>query len=52
MNVPSKASGNWRWRFSADMLTPELSGKLASLIEVADRWPQPVAQIINEEWAT
>ena len=52
MNVPSKANGNWRWRFSTDMLTPELSGKLASLVEVADRWPQPVAQIINEEWAT
>jgi 4-alpha-glucanotransferase len=51
MNVPSKPEGNWRWRFRPEMLRPELAGKLTGLAEVADRLPQPVSQILNEEWA-
>ena len=51
MNVPSLAQGNWCWRFSADILRPELARKLASLAEVCDRLPQPVPVIVNEEWA-
>jgi 4-alpha-glucanotransferase len=51
MNVPSKPEGNWRWRLRAEMLHPELSAKLSSLVEVADRLPRPIAQIANEEWA-
>ena len=31
MNVPSRGEGNWRWRFSADALRPELAQKLAAL---------------------
>jgi 4-alpha-glucanotransferase len=42
MNVPSLGEGNWRWRFSADLLRPELAKKLASLAEVSDRLPQPL----------
>ena len=50
MNTPSRDRGNWRWRFSAGMLRPELAQKLATLAEVSDRLPQPVpAQ--NEDWA-
>jgi 4-alpha-glucanotransferase len=51
MNVPSKPEGNWRWRFRAEMLRPELAGKLTELAEVADRLPQPMSQVDNEEWA-
>jgi 4-alpha-glucanotransferase len=51
MNVPSRPEGNWRWRFRAEMLRPELAGKLTELAEVADRLPQPMSQVDNEEWA-
>ncbi len=51
MNVPSRPEGNWRWRFRPEMLRPELAGKLAALAEGADRLPQPVSQVVNEEWS-
>jgi 4-alpha-glucanotransferase len=51
MNMPSKPEGNWCWRFRPEMLRPELAGKLTALAEVADRLPQPVSQIVNEEWS-
>src|ERR1700688_4417751 len=51
MNVPSHGGGNWRWRFGADSLRPELAAKLATLAEVSDRLPQPLPAINNEEWA-
>src|SRR6266536_2553316 len=41
MNVPSREQGNWRWRFRADLLRPDLAQKLATLTEVADRLPRP-----------
>lgn len=50
MNVPSRDRGNWRWRFAADMLRPELAQKLATLAEVSDRLPQPVSSQ-HEDWA-
>jgi 4-alpha-glucanotransferase len=50
MNVPSQEAGNWRWRFQADMLRPELGQKLADMAELADRLPPPVAPPNNEEW--
>jgi 4-alpha-glucanotransferase len=50
MNVPSSDKGNWRWRFRADMLRPELAQKLATLTEVADRLPQPFPAN-HQEWA-
>ena len=34
--------GNWRWRFDAGLLRPELAKKLAALAEVCDRLPQPL----------
>ncbi len=42
MNVPSRQEGNWRWRFAAELLRPELAEKLATLAEVSDRLPQPL----------
>jgi 4-alpha-glucanotransferase len=51
MNVPSHGQGNWRWRFSAEMLRPELAAKLATLAEVSDRLPPPLPAVGSEEWA-
>jgi len=31
MNTPSTESGNWSWRFTADMITPEIKEKLKDL---------------------
>jgi len=51
MNVPSRESGNWRWRFDAELLRPELGKKFATLAEVCDRLPQPLPTAANEDWA-
>jgi 4-alpha-glucanotransferase len=51
MNVPSRPEGNWRWRFSPDVLRPELAKKLATLAEVSDRLPQPLTAVVPEDWA-
>ncbi len=50
MNVPSLSGGNWRWRFGAEMLRPELAAKLALLAEVSDRLPAPL-KASEEDWA-
>jgi hypothetical protein len=51
MNVPSRETGSWRWRFHANMLRPELGKKLADLAEVADRLPPALPPPRHEEWA-
>lgn len=50
MNVPSMDNGNWRWRFSADLLRSEWAEKLAVLAGVSDRLPQALS-VSQEEWA-
>jgi 4-alpha-glucanotransferase len=37
MNVPSRPTGNWSWRYPENALTPALAQKLAALTEVTDR---------------
>ncbi len=37
MNVPGTKSGNWRWRFQAEMLTPEIRQRLRKLTEETGR---------------
>jgi 4-alpha-glucanotransferase len=37
MNLPASRSGNWRWRFTADQLTPEIGERLRELTVVYDR---------------
>ena len=37
MNVPGTTGGNWQWRFSFDALTPEIKGRLASMVEWSGR---------------
>jgi 4-alpha-glucanotransferase len=51
MNVPSQEDGNWRWRYRAEMLRPELAEKLAALAEVTDRLPQSLPRVENQDWA-
>ncbi|MFH0909513.1 MAG: 4-alpha-glucanotransferase, partial [bacterium] len=37
MNVPGTTSGNWRWRFTWDMLTPAMKKRLRQLTESTGR---------------
>ena len=37
MNVPSRADGNWTWRYERGALTGEMSSRLATLADVTDR---------------
>lgn len=37
MNVPARESGNWGWRYRAEMLTRELSRRLAEMADVYGR---------------
>jgi 4-alpha-glucanotransferase len=37
MNLPGTSSGNWRWRFTPDALTPQLSSRLRELTLMFDR---------------
>jgi 4-alpha-glucanotransferase len=39
MNYPGKAEGNWEWRFTADMLTDDISDRLRELTELYSRVP-------------
>jgi 4-alpha-glucanotransferase len=50
MNIPSRQEGNWRWRFAAELLRPELAEKLATLAAVSDRLPQPLPATANGDW--
>ena len=37
MNLPGSSSGNWRWRFRADALTPAICARLKQLAETYER---------------
>jgi len=37
MNLPGSSSGNWRWRFRAEALTPAISSRLKELAEIYER---------------
>jgi 4-alpha-glucanotransferase len=39
MNYPSRAQGNWQWRFTPAMLTGEISGRLRELALMYGRCP-------------
>jgi 4-alpha-glucanotransferase len=37
MNQPATLGGNWRWRYRAGMLTPQIAGRLADLTRLYER---------------
>ncbi len=37
MNTPGKSSGNWAFRFSWDMLTPAMTTRLRTMVDIYDR---------------
>jgi len=37
MNLPGTSSGNWRWRYTAEQLTPEIKERLRELTVIYDR---------------
>jgi 4-alpha-glucanotransferase len=37
MNIPSKATGNWAWRYKRDALHPDFASKLAAIMCMTDR---------------
>jgi 4-alpha-glucanotransferase len=44
MNLPGRGHGNWRWRFAASELTPELRRRLRAITEGSGRcFPPPAA---------
>ena len=44
MNFPGKPSGNWQWRYSADMLTEGIAIGLCELTELYGRAPAPAGE--------
>ena len=51
LNIPSTASGNYRWRFPPEALTPQLAIKLRALAEVTDRLPEKLRPPPDEVFA-
>ena len=39
MNLPGRASGNWRWRYAAEDLTPALRKRLRAITDGSGRGP-------------
>jgi len=39
MNLPGTLRGNWRWRFTEEMLAPEATARLAEMTAIYDRSP-------------
>jgi 4-alpha-glucanotransferase len=39
MNYPGQPEGNWQWRYAADQLTTERTGRLREMIEIYGRLP-------------
>ena len=39
MNTPATTKGNWRWRFRADAVTPEIRDRLKQYADLYDRCP-------------
>jgi 4-alpha-glucanotransferase len=51
MNTPSLNHGNWSWRLARGQSTPDLAAKLADLMQVTDREPQPIVLAPAENFA-
>jgi 4-alpha-glucanotransferase len=42
MNMPGQGGGNWEWRFTFDMLTQDIRGRLADMTDTYERSPASV----------
>jgi 4-alpha-glucanotransferase len=51
LNTPSRHEGNYHWRFQPGSLGRDLAEKLARLVEVTDRLPQPARTSPVEDFA-
>ncbi len=51
MNTPSVNGNNWCWRYEDEFLRPELAEKLALLVELSDRLPQPFPHPRDDRFA-
>ena len=49
MNVPARPNGNWRWRFAAGALTPEIRRRLRELTETYGRVKRKARRKKQEE---
>ena len=49
MNVPSKADGNWAWRYRGEALTQEYSDRLLEMVQIYGRYQEPPAQPEDNE---
>jgi 4-alpha-glucanotransferase len=49
MNVPARPSGNWRWRFGAGALTPEIRRRLREMTETYGRVKRKAKRKKQEE---
>ncbi len=50
MNYPSKASGNWQWRYTRDLLTDDIANRLREMSALYGRLPAE-AELPEEETA-
>ncbi|MEI7810856.1 MAG: 4-alpha-glucanotransferase [Ignavibacteria bacterium] len=41
MNLPGKPGGNWTWRFTWDMVPPDIAGQYKEMAVIFDRPPKP-----------
>jgi 4-alpha-glucanotransferase len=48
MNLPSRAQDNWRWRFQAEQLKPELAARLRELNHTYGRQDPATYSVTNE----
>jgi 4-alpha-glucanotransferase len=50
MNFPSRASGNWHWRYTLELLSPHIAHRLAEMTETYGRAkPKPKVKLPGEE---
>ncbi len=47
MNLPGRPSGNWRWRFTAEMLTDAICRRLADLTRIYERWSSSQSSVAS-----
>jgi 4-alpha-glucanotransferase len=48
MNYPSRESGNWHWRYAAEMLTDSQCARLCELTEMYERAPEEMSEDEDE----